>query len=75
VSGEPRWSGVTTGTGQTIDVNFVSTGTYTLTAKCALACDGGKTVTIKVKEPAVYRVGFNGDHSKLTGKNLYLFAD
>jgi len=61
-SGEPNWSGVASGTGETIDVNFPNAGTYTLRAKCALACDSGKAVTIKVKEPTVYRVGFNGDH-------------
>jgi len=32
-------------------VNFPTAGTYTLRAKCALACDSGKVVTIKVVVP------------------------
>ena len=46
-SGTPNWSGVASGTGETIDVTFNSGGTYTLTAKCGSG-DTGKTVTIKV---------------------------
>jgi len=53
----PNWSGVASGTGETIDVTFNSTGTYTLTAKCG-SVDTGKTVTIDVIVPAIDEVSF-----------------
>jgi len=65
---DPNWSGVASGTGETIDVNFPSVGTYELTAKCCSA-DTGKTVEIEVVEPTVYQLGFGGD------PNLYHTPD
>jgi hypothetical protein len=60
-SGAPVWSGVATGTGETIDVTFANTGTYTLTAKCGCT-DEGKSVTIKVIVPQPDEVSFVDDN-------------
>jgi len=60
--GPPVWSGAASGTGETIVATFDTVGTTTLTAKCN-ACDDGETVTIKVKEPTPYQIGFGGDHT------------
>ena len=60
-SGAPDWSGAASGTGEETTVTFNTTGTQTITAKCC--CGTGLFVTVKVKEPEVYRVGFSGDHT------------
>jgi hypothetical protein len=61
-AGEPHWSGIVSGTGQTIDVSFTNSGTYTLTAKCG-SYDSGKTVTIEVIEPILNTVDYRQSHS------------
>jgi hypothetical protein len=58
----PTWSGVASGTESSILVTFDSQGTKTLTAKCG-PNDTGKSVTIHVMCPWVYRVGFGGDNA------------
>lgn len=61
-SGTPNWSGAASGTGETIDVTFNSTGTYTLTAKCGSG-DTGKTVTINVITPVLNTVEYRLNHT------------
>jgi hypothetical protein len=58
---QPTWSGVASGTGETIEVTFDSTGTKTLT--CKSCNEPGKSVTIEVLTPTVYRVGFGNDYT------------
>ncbi|MCD6392464.1 MAG: hypothetical protein J7M40_03055, partial [Planctomycetes bacterium] len=59
-SGEPTWSGVASGTGETIDVTFSNSGAMTLTANCG---NSSKEVTIEVIVPVVDEVSFAGnDH-------------
>jgi hypothetical protein len=53
----PIWSGVASGTGETIEATFDSSGTKTLTAKCGSG-DTGKTVTIKVIVPEPDQIYF-----------------
>jgi hypothetical protein len=61
-SGPPVWSGAASGTGETINVTFATVGSQTLTAKCCSESTG-KQVTIEVKEPTPYQIGFGGDHT------------
>jgi len=54
----PQWYGAKSGTGETIEVGFTSSGTKTLTGECC--CDAGKkTVTIKVILPEPDEVSFD----------------
>lgn len=72
-AGEPQWSGLASGTGETIDVSFTSSGTHTLTAKCGSA-DTGKTVTIKVMVPQPDEVYFV-DYSPGEEHDIYNVVD
>jgi len=58
----PVWSGVASGTGETIEATFDSSGTKTLTAKCGSG-DTGKTVTIDVIVPELNTVTYFSDHT------------
>jgi len=53
----PTWSGVASGTGETITAEFDTTGSHTLTCKCG-PDDSGVTVDIEVVEPSVAVISF-----------------
>ena len=56
-SGAPVWSGVTSGTGETLEVTFANSGSYTLTVECGCT-DPGKSVIIDVIVPQPEQVSF-----------------
>jgi hypothetical protein len=69
----PVWSGVASGTGETIEVTFDSSGIKTLTAKCC--CDNeGKTVTINVVIPEPDQIYFV-DYTIGEEHNIYNVTD
>jgi hypothetical protein len=61
----PTWTGVGSGSGETIEITFADVGDFTLTATAA-DC-GEKTVYIEVVEPKVYQISFEGDNALYWG--------
>lgn len=60
----PTWSGIKTGTGETIDVTFTDAGGFELKASCCGGCE--KKVTINVVTPVVDAVTYGGGNFLLT---------
>jgi plastocyanin len=57
-SGEPKWSGIESGSGETIEVTFDTEGSFSLTAKCG--SETGKKVDLVVILPEIEEVRYKG---------------